>query len=340
MSQADRDAIIIKHLSWAVTFNRHILAQSTIYSDCVRDLAALYGDKVNLHDWESLPPHLAEMMSELGPLFRTRLRVPRASAVNIAAQDLLRRYQFLTGVFFRVAERRVSTLDEYGDENWAALDSEATTVIVKIGLWEGLSHAELSLVTRKDINEQVRQLEFDRHAVRSGSYRLLVLWQARNLLMRDFRTSHEALRNELPTSEYAVSMKDCQLAVLLSRSLETCQFEPATWVPPSGYQGADVIGDKSGNRLAIQAKCYRGPVGSRAVQEVVAAREFYGADAAWIITYSSFTGSARRLAQIAEVELVDGSRIGDLAVLLGNWPRPVGTSQSEACVNEEAESGM
>jgi restriction system protein len=52
------------------------------------------------------------------------------------------------------------------------------------------------------------------------------------------------------------------------------------------------------------------------VQEVVAALKFYKADEAWVVTNSSFTPSARSLAQANNVRLIDGHDLKDFAHLV------------------------
>jgi len=53
-------------------------------------------------------------------------------------------------------------------------------------------------------------------------------------------------------------------------------------------------------------------VGNKAVQEVVAAINFYDASEGWVITNSVFTPAAKALAQKNNVRLVDGSELARL----------------------------
>ena len=82
--------------------------------------------------------------------------------------------------------------------------------------------------------------------------------------------------------------------------------------PQSGDQGADLIATKLGERLAVQAKQWAGPVGNSAVQEVAAAIRHYKAHRGVVVTTSSFTKSATDLAKSNEVELVDQDRLESL----------------------------
>ncbi|TAN35825.1 restriction endonuclease [Patescibacteria group bacterium] len=74
----------------------------------------------------------------------------------------------------------------------------------------------------------------------------------------------------------------------------------------SGDQGADVIANKNGESLLIQAKCYREPVSNKAVQEAVAGRMHHGCTRAVVVTTSYFTSGAIALAKSNSVELIDG----------------------------------
>ena len=64
----------------------------------------------------------------------------------------------------------------------------------------------------------------------------------------------------------------------------------------SGDFGADLIAWKNGKKYAIQCKYYSNPVGNSAVQEVVAAKAYYGCQKAAVITNNRFTSAAKTLA--------------------------------------------
>jgi len=61
-------------------------------------------------------------------------------------------------------------------------------------------------------------------------------------------------------------------------------------------QGADLILSKGDEKIVVQAKKYDGKVSNKAVQEIVAAKNYYDADKAMLVTNSSFTKSAIELA--------------------------------------------
>lgn len=72
-----------------------------------------------------------------------------------------------------------------------------------------------------------------------------------------------------------------------------------------GDQGGDVIANKNGESLLIQAKFYQGSVGNAAVQQAEAAIKQYGCTRAVVVTTSYFTPEAITLAKANSVELID-----------------------------------
>lgn len=80
----------------------------------------------------------------------------------------------------------------------------------------------------------------------------------------------------------------------------------------SGDQGVDIIATKNGKKIAVQCKLYGLPVGNKAVQEVFAAKQHIDADYAMVVTNSSFTKSAKELANTTGVMLLHHSELEDL----------------------------
>ena len=75
--------------------------------------------------------------------------------------------------------------------------------------------------------------------------------------------------------------------------------------PGSNDYGADLVLNRNGEVTVVQAKRYQGNVGNKAVQEIVAAQAYYGADRAMAVTNSYFTNPAKKLAEANDVELWD-----------------------------------
>ena len=70
--------------------------------------------------------------------------------------------------------------------------------------------------------------------------------------------------------------------------------------------GADIIlEDPNAKKIVVQAKRYNGQVGTKAVQEIHAAKQHYGAEDAWVVTNSHFSVAAEELARETNVRLID-----------------------------------
>lgn len=81
----------------------------------------------------------------------------------------------------------------------------------------------------------------------------------------------------------------------------------------SGDYGVDIIlYSQTGNKIIIQAKCYSNKVTIAAIQEISAARSYYGTNNAWVITNNYFTQPAINLAYANGIKLVDRKALADL----------------------------
>ena len=76
----------------------------------------------------------------------------------------------------------------------------------------------------------------------------------------------------------------------------------------SGDQGVDIIAYKNRQKYAIQCKYYADKVGNKAVQEVYAGMTYHNCDKAIVMTNSSFTPSAVKLAEKTDVRLIEQIR--------------------------------
>ena len=76
----------------------------------------------------------------------------------------------------------------------------------------------------------------------------------------------------------------------------------------SGDFGVDVIARKGHHKYAVQCKYYKNPVGLSAIQQAVAGKSFYNCDTAMVVTNSTFTKAAIKLARANNVILLSGVR--------------------------------
>jgi hypothetical protein len=81
--------------------------------------------------------------------------------------------------------------------------------------------------------------------------------------------------------------------------------------PGSGDYGVDIVltrrdAESGETRVAVQVKMFSAPVGPQAVQEVVAGKAVHRCSEAWVVTNSTFTPAAARLAAANGVRLIAG----------------------------------
>jgi HJR/Mrr/RecB family endonuclease len=84
----------------------------------------------------------------------------------------------------------------------------------------------------------------------------------------------------------------------------------------SNDQGIDIIAFDDLVKIGIQTKFYNNPVGNKAIQEVCAGKAYYNCDRVCVVTNSSFTKSAIKLAEANHVLLIDGTK---LQILLSKY---------------------
>ena len=73
----------------------------------------------------------------------------------------------------------------------------------------------------------------------------------------------------------------------------------------SGDFGVDVIAEKDGKKIGIQAKCYTNSVSNSAIQEITAGIKYYDCQKGIVVTNSTFTKAAIELARINSIQLWD-----------------------------------
>lgn len=113
------------------------------------------------------------------------------------------------------------------------------------------------------------------------------------------------------------SLSGYEFESLLEKFFKTMNYH-VVLTPNTQDQGADLIIERDNQRTVVQAKCYKNKnVGNSAVQEIVAAKKYYRAEKALVVTNSSFTSSAIELADMNNVELWDGAK---LRQFIDNFP--------------------
>ncbi|MDH6242380.1 restriction system protein [Mycobacterium sp. OTB74] len=91
---------------------------------------------------------------------------------------------------------------------------------------------------------------------------------------------------------------------------------PVIMTAMTGDWGVDLIVGMRPNRLAIQCKRLKRPVGTSAVQEVVAGAPMQDCAHTMVVTNNDFTPAARKLAELHDCTLVDGTELPRLKSLI------------------------
>lgn len=152
----------------------------------------------------------------------------------------------------------------------------------------------------EDLHERI--LWWCKQHTRSGYDRLFDIHPDKTLYSYLYRLS--------PASSDSVRLKVEEMSGLeyesyVAAKLRTMGYKNVSVTPGSGDYGADVIGyDKNGVKTCFQCKKYQGAVGVSAVQEIIAAKAYYGCEKAVVITTAIFTPNARNLAEKAGVKLI------------------------------------
>ena len=93
----------------------------------------------------------------------------------------------------------------------------------------------------------------------------------------------------------------------VAKRLKAMGYQNVKITAKSSDFGADILAkDWKGVKICFQCKKYYGPVGIKAVQEAASAKVFYGCKRAAVITTSTFTSAAVKLAKSSDVELYEG----------------------------------
>lgn len=137
----------------------------------------------------------------------------------------------------------------------------------------------------------------------AGAGVIIVAFAAKLGFARAKRAIHDARYARSPLSRID-KMSGEEFEVYLE-SMFRQQGYHAERVGGSYDYGADLLLKRDGQTIAVQAKHYKGKVGNQAVQQVVAAKNYYKADRYIVVTNSYFTKAASELADANEVKLID-----------------------------------
>jgi restriction system protein len=108
--------------------------------------------------------------------------------------------------------------------------------------------------------------------------------------------------------DVAGEMSGTEFEDYVARIVRSCGV-PVIMTSVTGDWGVDIIVGRRPNRLAIQCKRQSRPVGTSAIQEVVAGAPMQDCAKTMVVTNHEFTPAARKLAELHGCELVGRSEL-------------------------------
>jgi restriction system protein len=103
--------------------------------------------------------------------------------------------------------------------------------------------------------------------------------------------------------DVAAEMSGTEFEDYVARVVRSCGV-PVIMTSVTGDWGVDIIVGRRPNRLAIQCKRQARPVGTSAIQEVVAGAPMQDCAKTMVVTNHEFTPAARKLAELHGCELI------------------------------------
>lgn len=205
--------------------------------------------------------------------------------------------------FLQHAERNYGKMDKYGNQNKDSLEKEIADYLVMIAKQVG---------NKQDISSTEAYKNGRNFPTLSDDYRWLMEY-----LRLEFQKFHQAKEQKIKSGELIdiSSMSWIEFEKYLAQIFKK-HWYIIEMTPETGDQWADIIAEKDGRKIIVQAKRYTGSVGNGAIQEVIWAIKYYDWTEWWVITNSIFTNSARELARVNHITLIDGTSLENIQDLI------------------------
>jgi restriction system protein len=235
-------------------------------------------------------------------------------AIQLVNESIIKHKVYIDK-FVLIAEPKVFVIDKYGDEveDKDALEEEVDILLNKL-LGEEITLANCNAKWIEDPAYPLQVIINNKNRIKGeevecGLIDLPRFW-FKDYLKRHLRNIHEYnFHNTIPSLLPNFSkMSGTEFEQYLAKFLELHEYI-VILNGKTGDQGGDLIIEKNGKKVVVQAKCYVGTVGNKAVQEVVSATKFYSCNEGWVVTNANFTKSAEELAKKCNVTLIDGSQL-------------------------------
>jgi uncharacterized membrane protein YeaQ/YmgE (transglycosylase-associated protein family) len=137
----------------------------------------------------------------------------------------------------------------------------------------------------------------------------------------DEREMNRTVAGSAGISKHLHALSGAEFEGLLYRLFEKMGYV-TQHVGHPGDQGGDLVIQKGDERIVVQAKAYRDwTVSNAAIQEAVAAKNYYNCNKAMVVTTSEFTQPALELAKANDVDVVSKEKLQNWLAqyLKENW---------------------
>ncbi len=135
---------------------------------------------------------------------------------------------------------------------------------------------------------------------------VLVIWWAIKIALKLYETNRLSKAGIAKIDEMNGKDFEKYLAILFKKLGYKVKRTPY-----QGDYGADLVIQKDGKQIVVQAKRYKRNVGLKAVQEAAAAKDYYKCDRAMVVTNSGYSKQAKKLAAANKVELWGRKKLVD-----------------------------
>jgi hypothetical protein len=209
----------------------------------------------------------------------------RKTAIRDACQDIIAQHVETLSI----KRNQMVTVDDYGvedDAKWLKEKEYFLTKVAALQIEQNLTGSDL-FGTLGSIDSLSRNIE----SFFESGYKQRAVDEMIENAVATYRDQQGA-----PAVPYDDSMSGLEYEQFCAQILQRWGWD-ARVTQASGDQGVDVLAEKDGLSVVLQCKKYSSPVGNKAVQEVYAGMGLHHAEAAAVVTNSSFTRAAREAAQ-------------------------------------------
>ena len=273
-----------------------------IYTYCYLNKFNIVLNKIDIHNMLAILIYKEYDYFEINDKYKNKIKIKNSIDNLIDVYDKLN-YKNLTKLNFRLhKDMHYSFLSEDFIKYYLDLNSCDEKIFFRILLDDKLKETLariLKINLEKDIEKVEKDIEYKNKVKQIENAKKKIL---ENKIM--FKKEHD-----LSTITYNSIRNGYDFEKFVAKLYSQLGYNVEEVTKKSGDQGADVILEKDGKKYVVQAKFYSSSVGNHAVQEVVAAKEYYNAQDGIVVTNNDFTKSAIELAYANDITLVNGKKI-------------------------------